>query len=60
MSIVSVSRRAAPPHDGQVVARNDSVVSRGLPPPGGYTKSSGSRTGSSSSGTATMPQSALQ
>ena len=47
VSIVSVSRRAGLPHDGQRQARNFSLLSSGLPLPSG-TRSSGSTTGRSS------------
>ena len=55
VSIVSVSRRAGPPHFGHVVFTQSSTAARGLLPFGAYSSVSGSSTGSWSSGTATMP-----
>jgi hypothetical protein len=48
---------AAPPHDGHATLRNASLVASGLlpSPRGRKSMSSGSRTGSSSSGTGTTP-----
>ena len=55
VSIVSVSRRAGPPQRGQLHFRNASQRASGLPLPSG-TRSSGSTTGRSASGTGTGPQ----
>src|SRR2546423_5512859 len=55
VSMVSVSRSAGPPQAGHVVWRNPSWCFRGDSPVGRNSTSSGSSTGSSSSGTATMP-----
>src|SRR3569623_3091645 len=55
VSMVSVSRCAAPPHVGQVQFNNTADFASGLPAPSG-TRSSGSTTGSCSTGTATSPQ----
>jgi hypothetical protein len=55
VSIVSVSRRAGPPHFGQVVFTNAASDLSGLLPLPGVVDVSGSRTGSWSSGTGTMP-----
>src|SRR5919106_3693035 len=55
VSIVSVSRFAGLPHDGQLVSTYDARLLSGLPVPSGTT-SSGSTTGSWSSGTGTSPQ----
>ena len=55
VSIVSVSRRAARPQLGQATFRKDSHLFSGLPLPSG-TRSSGSTTGRSRSGTGTTPQ----
>jgi len=54
VSKVSVSRRAGPPHSGQVVAWNSGMRGRGEPCSSRVT-SSGSTTGSWSSGTGTSP-----
>ena len=56
MSKVSVSRRASLPHDGHLVNFQEGWFSKGLP---AFSKStfSGNKTGKSSSGTGTMPQS---
>jgi hypothetical protein len=56
VSIVSVSRRAAPPHAGQVVLTQSSAAASGERPCGAYSSTSGSSTGRSDSGTGTMPQ----
>ena len=56
MSIVSVSRRASPPHFGHRVSTNARDFSRGLPSAPRNSTSSGSRTGRSESGTGTTPQ----
>src|SRR5581483_2865863 len=56
VSIVSVSRRAGPPHRGQRVSTNAACVASGEPPVPVITTSSGSTTGSSRSGTGTVPQ----
>ena len=56
MSIVSVSRRASPPHDGQATCTQSSAAASGERPFGRKSSISGSSTGSSSSGTGTMPQ----
>ena len=55
VSIVSVSRRAGPPHVGHVVRTNDSTFSRGFPPCPVKGASGGRTTGSSLSGTGTQP-----
>jgi hypothetical protein len=55
VSIVSVSLRAVPEHLGQVVLTNDRQYLRGDSPVGLNSALEGSRTGKSSSGTATMP-----
>ena len=55
MSIVSVSRRAAPPHLGQVAFVQVGWRSSGLPGSAKLT-SSGSRTGSLSRASGTTPQ----
>src|SRR5438477_2390799 len=55
VSMVSVSRRAAPPHFGHVVFTNPSCFASGDSPCGEKSTSSGSSTGSSSSGTGTSP-----
>ena len=57
VSMVSVSRRAALPQRGQLQSRNARCFASGLPEPSG-TRSSGSTTGRSRSGTGTAPQSA--
>ena len=57
MSIVSVSRRASPPHDGHSVLTQSSAAASGLLPFGAYSSTSGSSTGSWSSGTGTIPHS---
>ena len=56
VSMVSVSRSAAPPQLGQVVCRQVGWNLSGLSPVGRHSMSSGSSTGSSSSGTGTGPQ----
>ena len=56
VSMVSVSRRAAAPHCGQVVRQNASERASGESPVGRNSTSYGSSTGSCSSGTGTMPQ----
>jgi hypothetical protein len=56
VSMVSVSRRAAPPQRGQVVCRKPACVVSGDWPVGRKSTSVGSTTGSCSSGTPTMPQ----
>ncbi len=56
MSIVSVSRRAGPPHEGQATFTNPSWRASGDSPPGAKSTSSGSSTGRSASGTPTSPQ----
>ena len=56
MSIVSVSRRAAPPHLGQTTFTKASDFSRGFPSTPENATSSGSTTGRSASGTGTTPQ----
>ena len=53
--MVSVSRRAAPPHWGQVHLTKSARLLSGLPEPSGTT-SSGSTTGNCSAGTGTSPQ----
>ncbi len=53
--MVSVSRVARPPQDGQAVTRKDSERSRGEGPSGEKSTSSGRRTGRSASGTGTVP-----
>ena len=55
VSIVSVSRRAGLPQHGQSTFRKASDLFSGLPLPSG-TRSSGSTTGRSLSGTGTSPQ----
>src|SRR4051794_34333345 len=55
VSIVSVSRRAAPPHCGQATWRQVGCRSSGLPGLSNVT-SSGSLTGRSAFGTGTTPQ----
>ena len=55
MSIVSVSRRALPPHFGHVVLTNEATSASGEPPlPESWT-SCGSTTGRFSSFSGTMP-----
>ena len=56
MSIVSVSRRAGSPHEGQATLTNASSLASGEIPCGEKSTSSGSNTGRSPSGTATSPQ----
>ena len=51
---MSVSRFASLPHDGHLHSVNDDSLFSGLPLPSG-TRSSGSFTGRSSSGTGTSP-----
>src|SRR5713226_2857 len=53
--MVSVSRRAGPPHFGQVVFTNSGVAASGDPPSPVSFTSLGRITGSSLSGTATIP-----
>ena len=53
--MVSVSRRALPPHFGQVVSRNDCDSARGERPLPVNSTSTGSRTGRSFSATGTVP-----
>src|SRR5437867_3830637 len=55
VSIVSVSRRAGPPHFGQVVFTNSGVAAKGDPPSPVSLTLSGSTTGSSLSGIGTIP-----
>src|SRR4249920_4124258 len=55
VSMVSVSRRASPPHVGHATFDQVGCRASGDSPPGWKSTSSGSRTGSSSSGTATSP-----
>ncbi len=55
VSMVSVSRVAGPPHTGQVVFKNSGLVANGDSPVGRNSTSSGASTGSSSTGTGTMP-----
>ena len=55
VSIVSVSRFAGPPHFGHVTLTKPSCLASGDSPCGEKSTSSGSRTGSSSSGTPTSP-----
>ena len=57
MSIVSESRRAGPPHDGQSTSTQSVAAASGETPLGfrSAPRSSGSSTGSWSSGTATSP-----
>ena len=55
VSIVSVSRRAALPHVGQVVFTKLSTFASGLPPSGLNAASRGNTTGSCSYGTGTAP-----
>ena len=58
MSIVSVSRLAAPPHFGQATLTQSAAAASGETPRGARSaprRSSGSRTGSWSSGTGTSP-----
>ena len=55
VSIVSVSRRAGLPQQGQGTFRKASHLASGLPLPSG-TRSCGSTTGRSFSGTGTVPQ----
>src|SRR6266851_9860812 len=57
VSMVSVSRFAGLPHFGHERLTKDGVFASGLPVPSG-TRSSGSTTGSSLSGTGTSPQDA--
>jgi len=56
VSIVSVSRRAGLPHEGQATLTKLAHLVSGLPEPSGI-RSSGSSTGRSFSGTGTEPQS---
>src|ERR1019366_9467577 len=53
--MVSVSRRAGPPHFGQVVFRNDGTFINGDPPDSVVGTLSGKSTGKSFSGTGTTP-----
>src|SRR6266853_1929741 len=55
VSMVSVSRRAGPPHFGHLAARNFSFESRGDSPVGLNSTWSGRSTGSSDSGTGCTP-----
>jgi hypothetical protein len=55
VSMVSVSRRAGLPQQGQSTFRKASHLASGLPLPSG-TRSCGSTTGRSFSGTGTAPQ----
>ncbi len=55
MSIVSVSRLAGPPHDGQSTLTQSSTAASGDLPFGLYSVTSGSSTGRSASGTGTVP-----
>ena len=54
--MVSVSRRAAPPQRGQVTRTKAACAASGEPPVPVKATSSGRTTGSSRSGTGTMPQ----
>ena len=56
--MVSVSRRAGPPHFGHCVLTQSAAPASGETPLGArsWPRRSGSRTGRSSSGTATSPQ----
>ena len=56
MSIVSVSRRAGPRHDGQAVSTNSGICARGESPRPLNSTTFGSSTGRSSSGTGCRPQ----
>ena len=56
MSIVSVSRRAGPPQAGQGTLTQSSAAASGERPLGANSRTSGSSTGRSSSGTGTIPQ----
>src|SRR5947208_5172587 len=56
VSIVSLSRRASPPHVGHDAFKNASFVRSGDSPVGLNSTWSGSRTGRSDSGTGWMPQ----
>ena len=58
MSIVSLSRLAGPPHDGQSTLTQSAAAASGETPRGvrSAPRSSGSTTGSWSSGTGTSPQ----
>ena len=55
VSIVSVSRRAGPPHLGHVAFMKASDVANGDTAPDSNLTSSGRRTGNSSSGTSCSP-----
>ncbi len=55
MSIVSVSRRAGPPHFGHVVFTKDATFSSGFPPLPVNGASGGRTIGRSFSGTGTQP-----
>ena len=55
MSIVSVSRRALPPHLGHVVFTNEATSASGEPPLPESGTSGGSTTGRCSSFSGTMP-----
>ncbi len=57
VSMVSVSRRAAPPHFGHVTFTNSGTFSSGERPAPVISMRSGSTTGSWSSGTGTTPHS---
>ena len=54
--MVSVSRRAAPPHFGQAACTNSGTCASGEPPCCVMVTLSGRSTGNSLSGTGTMPQ----
>ena len=54
--MVSVSRRAEPPQEGQSTRSQDSILERADPPMPVISTSRGSSTGRSSSGTGTSPQ----
>src|SRR6266550_4171156 len=56
VSMVSVSRRAGPPHEGHVTLTNAGSLASGDSPCGEKSASSGSRIGRSSTGTPTSPQ----
>ena len=55
MSMVSVSRRAGPPHFGHVALTNSGTRPSGEPPVSVMSTLSGKITGKSFSGTGTMP-----
>ena len=56
MSIVSVSRRAGPPQDGQAVFTNSGICASGESPRPLNSATFGSSTGRSASGTGCRPQ----